>query len=104
MEFLDADNFDPLRPDIFKGDPAEWNRRANAYLMAKVRELREKQASLNLVPGAQSDLDVLLNGKSENGTCAIDGKVEMDGEREELVKMILARRHATARTGLAGGL
>jgi hypothetical protein len=28
----------------------------------------------------------------------------MDGEREELVKMILARRHATARTGLAGGL
>lgn len=100
MEFVDPDGFDPGYPASFRGDPAEWQRRADAYLIAKIRELRQKEATLNRTADACSDLDVFLSGKAgDSGEC-VDGVLVLDSEREALVKQILDSQKKDVRTGL----
>lgn len=101
MPFEFDDGFDPVRPDLWRGDPAEWDRRANAYLAAKLRERRERLAAMNIVAEAANDLDVMLAGVAgDSGTCTPDGTLEMDSEREALIESIRQAQRKDIRTGL----
>jgi hypothetical protein len=99
-----SDGFDPLRPDSC----VDWERRADEYLRAKVREMREKQprSPFGDEPDAMSDLIGMFKAQAGDtgDLVGVDGALEMNSEREELVQQILAARKKGTRTGLCDGL
>ena len=91
MTVESVDAFDPFDPSSCR----DWDARAERYLQARILEMRSKQPR---VPTG-NDLTTMFRDGGDSGQC-IDGKVEWESERQELIEKILATRKQAIGTGL----
>jgi hypothetical protein len=91
MPIEPIDAFDPLDPNSC----SDWDAKAERYLEARIRETREKQPRVSRA----NDLNVMFVDGGDSGQC-VDGKLEWESERKELIEKILAARKQEIGTGL----